>query len=293
MIYEISNEFLVAKINSKGAELISVKSKKNNIEFIWQGSKKYWKGHSPVLFPFCGRLYKKRYTFEGKTYKMPLHGFAHSMDFSCKVKNSDELQLILVSNKKTLRKYPFNFSLIVGFKIINNSINFTFRVINNDDKEMYFSIGGHPGFCCPINNVGKFEDYYVELTNNQYKHRIFTDRILNSGKTEDYPLESNRLRLKHNLFDNDAIFIETQNRREVLILKSDLNENSVKLSFDNMSCVGFWHSNKTNAPFICFEPSAGFPGHDLIIEDLKTMLDVNKLEKGSDYFNHYTVEFNS
>ena len=54
MIYIIKNNVLTAKINSFGAELISVQNNLTKTEFIWQGNKKYWNGHSPILFPFCG-----------------------------------------------------------------------------------------------------------------------------------------------------------------------------------------------------------------------------------------------
>ena len=63
MIQTIENEFLIVQINDTGAELVSLKSKKTGIEYLWQGDAKYWKGRSPVLFPICGRLYKGKYTF--------------------------------------------------------------------------------------------------------------------------------------------------------------------------------------------------------------------------------------
>lgn len=37
MTVQIENEFLIATIAEDGAELVSLKSKKNNIEYIWQG----------------------------------------------------------------------------------------------------------------------------------------------------------------------------------------------------------------------------------------------------------------
>lgn len=58
-----------------------------------------------------------------------------------------------------------------------------------------------------------------------------------------------------------------------------------------MTCVGFWHTNKTDAPFVCIEPEHGFPGHDLVIEDIKKMIDMNKLGVGEKYFNVYKIKF--
>ena len=69
------------------------------------------------------------------------------------------------------------------------------------------------------------------------------------------------------MFDHDAIFLSSKRGKDVLTLKSNLNDNYVRLSYYNMTCIGFWHANKTDAPFVCMEPQAGFPGRDLMIED--------------------------
>lgn len=52
----IENQQLIARFNTKGAELISLKSKESAIEYIWQGNPEYWARHAPVLFPIVGRL---------------------------------------------------------------------------------------------------------------------------------------------------------------------------------------------------------------------------------------------
>ena len=76
----ISNSQLTATINTLGAELISLV--KNNKNYIWQVDEKYWNKTSPVLFPIVGRLKNDSYSFNGKTYQLPRHGFARNMEFS-------------------------------------------------------------------------------------------------------------------------------------------------------------------------------------------------------------------
>ena len=58
----ISNTFLTAKINAKGAELISLQNN-NQREYIWEGNPDYWGKHSPVLFPIVGTLKNNSYCF--------------------------------------------------------------------------------------------------------------------------------------------------------------------------------------------------------------------------------------
>ena len=51
----ISNEFLTVTIDTHGAEVVSVKNSKGE-ELIWQADPAIWDRHSPVLFPWAGRL---------------------------------------------------------------------------------------------------------------------------------------------------------------------------------------------------------------------------------------------
>ena len=50
----IKNEFLTAKINELGAELVSLKNGEN--EYIWEGKKEIWPNSCPIMFPICGGL---------------------------------------------------------------------------------------------------------------------------------------------------------------------------------------------------------------------------------------------
>ena len=86
--------------------------------------------------------------------------------------------------------------------------------------------------------------------------------------------------LHHGMFDNDAIFFTAKKGKDKLTLKSNLNRSYIKVSYIYMTCVGFWHTNKTDAPFVCIEPGHGFLGHDLVIEDIEKMIDMNKLKLG-------------
>ena len=63
MIYELSNGTISVKINSLGAELIC--AKRGEVEYIWDGDTKWWDDKAPVLFPICGRLPEKKYSYGG------------------------------------------------------------------------------------------------------------------------------------------------------------------------------------------------------------------------------------
>ena len=84
MVYFIKNDFMRVGIDKLGAEIVSIATLGEEIEkeYIWQGDEKYWMGHAPVMFPICGRLYNGEYTYLGKTYTLPNHGFARKSEFT-------------------------------------------------------------------------------------------------------------------------------------------------------------------------------------------------------------------
>ena len=75
MLYTIDNGRLKLTVDSFGAEIKSLISA-DGTEYIWQGSPDTWKSHSPVLFPFIGRLTNNQCKIDGVTYPMGIHGFA-------------------------------------------------------------------------------------------------------------------------------------------------------------------------------------------------------------------------
>ena len=66
MIYSIENEQLKIAVNSLGAQLYSVYSKKSDTEYLWQGNPEFWKDRAHNLFPFIGRMYDGIFHYEGK-----------------------------------------------------------------------------------------------------------------------------------------------------------------------------------------------------------------------------------
>lgn len=57
-MYKIENQYLKIVVSSKGAELQSLFDKEMNKEVLWYGDEKFWKRHSPLLFPNVGFIIK-------------------------------------------------------------------------------------------------------------------------------------------------------------------------------------------------------------------------------------------
>ena len=118
----LKNEFLTVSLDTFGAELVSVKDNQTQKEYIWQGTPSIWNGHSPILFPIAGRLLNDSYTYKGKTYTLPKHGFARRSEFSVMHRNPDSAVLALSDSEKTRLVYPFSFFLSAEYRLENKKL---------------------------------------------------------------------------------------------------------------------------------------------------------------------------
>ena len=288
MIKTIENEFLKIEINEKGAELSSIKSKKTGIEYLWQGNPEFWRNKATVLFPICGRLFGGKYTYKGKEYEMPLHGIAKLFDFISSEISSTEIEFTLNSSEETKAYYPFDFSFTVKYVLEDNLLKQEFIVKNTGDKNLLFSVGGHPGFNVPFTSKEKFEDYYLEFSTPSLEKLIFSETCFCTGKKETYNFIGNKLPLEHSLFDNDAMFFETESG--VVKLKSKTSNNSLEVSYSDMTTLGLWHKPKTEAPFVCIEPWHGVPSTDGVVDDFENKQYFITLSPNKNYQNYLAIK---
>lgn len=116
--YGLENDTIRIEIDSHGAELKSLVKKETGTEYMWCADPKYWGRTSPVLFPFVGNVSGKQYRTKGKTYDMGQHGFARDMEFTLESQTENEIWFVLHSNEETYAKYPYVFTLKLGYAIL-------------------------------------------------------------------------------------------------------------------------------------------------------------------------------
>ena len=258
-------------------------------EYLWQGDEKYWSGRAPIMFPICGRLYNGEYTYLGKTYSLPNHGFARKSTFSLKSASKTFITLELTSNEETRAVYPFDFIFDVTFSLNDNRLDVKYEVKNTGEKDLIFSVGGHPAFNVPLDKGVAFEDCYVEFNKKCHALRVaFSPTCFLSHQDKLYNDEgTQRIDLKHDLFDNDAIFL--YNVPKEVTLASDKTRRSVTMSFDGMKYIGLWHAVKTDAPYVCIEPWTSVPATQGVVDDLLTKEEMVHLPLGFTYKNGYSI----
>lgn len=253
MIYTIENEFLSVAIKTKGAELSSIKAKENNLEYLWQGIERYWPGQSPVLFPTVGKVRNNQYTLDGKVYELLSHGFGRHSEFTLVEKTDSEALFELNYSEETLEVYPFKFKFQIRYVLKERSLYVKYKVINADDKDMYFSLGGHPGFNCPLFEDETMEDYFFELDKKETADLML---VAKGGfflrETKRFLEDSNIIPLSEELFKKDALVFAGLNS-ENITLKSRKHNKSVTVNFKGFPYLALW-SRATGGPFVCVEP---------------------------------------
>lgn len=118
MLYTLENEKFKIIANNHGAELSSISSKEDGTEYLWNGNKKYWGYHAPVLFPIVGKVKDGIYRVDGKEYNLPQHGLARVSEFELIEKSENKLVFELLYSEETLKIYPYKFSLKITYSLV-------------------------------------------------------------------------------------------------------------------------------------------------------------------------------
>jgi len=258
-IYTIKNENLSVMVVSLGAEIMSIRSCRTGQEYMWNANPIYWKRTSPILFPLVGNYKNKEVRYRDKVYSLPQHGFARDMEFEPVVIKQQEAWFRLNSTPETLQKYPFPFSLEVGYVVKEDTVQVIWRVNNVGEDTMYFSIGGHPAFSCPQRVQEKQSDYFLYFEGKeQITSRMICDGVATDELTT-YPLDNGYLAIREDLFDQDALVIENRQAQKVSLCGPD-KKPYVTVSFD-APLFGIWSVPGKTAPFVCIEPWYGRCDH--------------------------------
>lgn len=254
-LFQIGNDKITIQVDSMGAELKSLKKVNTGVEFMWDADPAFWKRTSPVLFPLVGGLKKGEYRHDGQSYPLGQHGFARDMEFQLKSQTDRGVWFSLASDEETLKKYPYEFLLELGYELQESTVIVKWKVTNPSETDLYFSIGGHPAFCCPILEDTKQTDYKIRFdTEKEVISSVLKDGLM-SDKKAVYSLENGYLQITEHLFDQDALVIENDQAHQVALVKPD-NTPYLTVDFD-APLFGIWSPPRKNAPFICIEPWYG------------------------------------
>ena len=283
----LENKFLKSSFNELGAELVSLINLETGKGIIWEGNPDFWGGKSPVLFPTVGALKYDSYIFEDETYEMPRHGFARRKFFEVKNSSENEVVFELNSDQETLKFYPFNFSLEIKYTLTENKLTVSYNVKNTSEKEIYFSLGAHPGFAIDTKNGLNYNDYEIAFSDDEKLeiHPLINNLI--SKETKTIELKNKTLPLSYKLFSKDALVMTAMKSKE-LILRNNKNQEKVIFTFSNFPYFGIWSAK--NADFVCLEPWQGIADFEDHNKDFTQKFGILKLERNEKWEANWAIE---
>jgi len=235
------------EIKNEGAELTSIKF--NNKEMLHNGEK-FWDRQSPILFPTVGRLRDNQTIINDKKYEIPQHGFAKDMEFELIQETENSKTYLAKSNEETLKMYPFKFELYTKYIVNENNLTVEYKVINKDNKEMLFGIGGHPGFKLDMPQ----EEYYFELGLEEDEVEFMeVEGNYISNKPAKNILKNNKIiEITKDTFINDAIMMKKLKSNTIALKQKKDNKKILEFTFEEFPILAIW--SMPEAPFICLEP---------------------------------------
>ena len=290
-VYQLKNTRLSICVDSMGAELRSLRNLDSDTEYMWDADPEYWKGISPVLFPFVGGLKNGSYRYEGKEYSMPKHGFAKDMEFELLRQTERELVFVLRADEGTKAMYPFDFELEIGYRFDTSDeskLAVSWKVTNRGGQEMYFSIGGHPAFLCPPGGKGAQTDCkFLFDTEDKVIASVVGTGSLFTEQTKEYALEDGMMDITPVLFAKDALVMEGDQVHEVSFCDGS-GRPFVTVGFD-APVLALWTPAGKNAPFICIEPWYGRGDREGFAGDLPQRDYVYRLASSEEFYTEYTI----
>jgi galactose mutarotase-like enzyme len=289
----VSNTLTVT-INSKGAEISSVKNKEG-LEFVWQAKQEVWPRHAPVLFPIVGKLKDNTFSLNDQVYELSQHGFARDHEFTLVQKNASLCVYELKPNAETKKLYPFDFVLKIKYELKDNFLTTSYIVTNPNDTDLLFSIGAHPGFNCPLTKGETFEDYFLEFGSDRLSLTELNNGLRRpstgsgTGAKKDLVLKDKKLHLTKNLFDNDALVFENRQIDKVT-LRSEKSGHKITIECIGWPYFGIW-SKKGCTEFVCLEPWYGIADHENSTGDLHKKEGIIQLKPHQQFSCSFTMSF--
>jgi len=282
----IENDTLKANINFRGAELSSLKNKKTKVEYIWQADPVHWARHAPILFPVVGRLRDDRYIHNEQTFFMSQHGFARDLEFELLSSNPNGARLLLKADMSTRITYPFKFELFMTYSLKGNELIIDYEVHNKSKETMYFSLGSHPGFNCPLLPEEKRSDYHLEFEKKENASIHLLEGGLRSGEKKVFLKDQNLIPFSDSLFDQDALIFHQLKSESVSICKD--NKKILTVKFKGFPWLGIW-SKRAESPFVCIEPWHGVADtvdHNKHLEQKEGII---KLNASAEWKTNYSI----
>ena len=278
-----------ATFAARGAELTSLRTLANGLEYLWGADPAVWARHAPVLFPLVGRLPADAYRHAGRPYQLPQHGFARDLEFAVEQPGPTQLTFRLSDTAATRAVYPFAFELAITYTLCGARLTVRWDVRNPAaDQPLLFSIGAHPALRCPLLPGEAFADYFFEFDHPLTLERHLLAGGLRTGHTAPVLRDARELPLSYELFADDALVFRHEGFTG-LTLRSRRSAHYVRFDFAGFPYLGLW-TKGPGAGFVCVEPWHGVASPEGAPGELADKEGILTLAPGEAFAASYSME---
>lgn len=284
----ISNEELSVKISAVGAEMQHLKDKRTGSELLWQGDPAYWSGRSPILFPAVGGLWNATYRNQGKTFKMPKHGFVRKTEWEVAARSENRITFAHELTAEEAEAFPWPYRLEVEYVLEGRRLRALFRVKNLGNETLYFQMGGHPGFALPDFSEEEAVSGFIRFEGK-------AESLLRAGEQgctgpERYPVPADAdglVPVRVETFADEALILPDGQVSAVTLLRKN---RSPLVRVESTAPVWLlWAPQGVHAPFVCVEPWYGLCDPIGFDGDISLRPFINRLEAGGEWTGGYEI----
>jgi galactose mutarotase-like enzyme len=204
-----------------------------------------------------GLLPDGKYIFDGKEYTLGMHGFAQDREFVVAERTETHIVYELADDKKSYDHFPWHFRFSIGYSLEGDSLKTEYRIENKDEKEMFFTVGGHPRYACPVLAENRFEDYYIEFEKPENVKKIYKSYGPVSEIEKCFSSDGRKITLDYRMFTKGCFCLPVNSSE--ICLKSDISNRGFLIRIEGVTYLQFW--TEPGAPFLCIEPIYGSTSH--------------------------------
>lgn len=218
---------MMARLTYKGRKIISFYPDKVHLSAVLSCG-------SPILFPFAGRTAGDTYRVGEKDYHMPFHGLVKEAAFGVGEVCFDRVVLWIESSAVSREEnYPFDWKLEISYKLLDEQIQCTARVMNRSKEKLFHSFGWHPFFV-----ASRKEEFALTVNMTEYMdwktgESYRSPSLMDCTKSSDFVFTGRtdkELKIQ-NTADGYEALIETSDAYKALVVCS---------TFDRRVCVEPW-----------------------------------------------------
>ena len=249
----ISNDSITFVSDSFNVEPWVLRFNDEDVNYFWRPAHLKTLG-AEVCFPLLGFLPDDKYQYDGKEYTMTIHGFVQDREFTVSEKGNAFIKYELVDDDSTYKQFPWHFCFYLTYALEKDSLRTIYRVENRDNKTLFFSVGGHPRYACPILAGSKFDEYYIRFEKPESIGNIVKSYGPISEIEKRFSDDGKSIRLDYSLFTEGCFCFHPYNS-QVIYLRNDKNSRGLCIDPGGASHLQFW--TRPIDPFLAIEPFFG------------------------------------